>query len=89
MLHYGSMKAIEILYYVLAFCAIWVTVVICFLVWRVIVLIKTVTDTLSMAREQMRKLDQTVDYFKTKVDHSTSHLGGIARGIRDSIVDRM
>lgn len=82
------MEAIEILYYVLAFCAIWVTVVVCFLVWRVVVLIKTVTDTLALAKEQMRKLDQTVDYFKTKVDHGTSHLGGIARGIRDSVLGK-
>jgi len=79
------MEAIEILYYVLAFCAVWVTVVICFLVWRIIKLIVVITTTLALAREQMRKLDQTVDYFKTKVDHGTSHLGGIARSIKNNM----
>ena len=79
------MEVIDILYFVLAFCAAWITIVVCFLIWRIIQLIRTVRETLHIAQTQLSRIDQTVEYFKTKVDHSTSHLGGIARHIKDSV----
>lgn len=78
------LDSLDILYYVLAVCAVWITLATCWFLWRVALLLKTIYDTLSLVREQLRKIDQTVEYFKVKVDHSTSHLGGIARQMSDA-----
>ncbi len=83
------MEALDILYYVLAFCAIWITAVMCFLLWRVIALLKAVHDTLAIARSQLEKVDQTIDFFKLKIDHGTSHLSGIARNIKEALFNQI
>ncbi len=73
-------EAIDILYIVLAFSALWFTAFVCWLIWQVAMILKNINDTLSEAREKMAKIEAALTGMREKFDHATNNLGLLVEG---------
>ena len=58
----------DILYIVLAFCALWFTAFVCWVIWQVAMILKNVNDTLAQARDIMEKMETAVFSIRQKFD---------------------
>ncbi len=65
---------LDILYIVLAFCALWLTAAIFWLVWHV-------NDTLTEAREVMGKIEMALSGMRQKFDQTSSVVATLMSGI--------
>ncbi|MFA4845037.1 MAG: hypothetical protein WC654_00560 [Patescibacteria group bacterium] len=68
---------LEILYIVLAFCALWLSVVIFWLIWQMATMLKRVNDTVGQAQETLAKIQLAIDGIRSKFDHTSTALGAI------------
>ncbi|MDP2631503.1 MAG: hypothetical protein Q8P30_01900 [Candidatus Uhrbacteria bacterium] len=74
--------ATDILYIVLAFCALWVTAFICWFIYQIAVVLKNVNDVLSEVKFQIERVEQALNGIKSKFDAGTGHLGSLADDIK-------
>lgn len=65
----------DILYLVLAFCILWVTVFICWLLYYVVSILRRVETFMGEVEEKMHKMDAAMRGIKDRLEHSVSHLG--------------
>lgn len=72
----------DILYIVLAFCALWITLFICWFVYQVASIIKNVNDVLKDVRYQIEKVEQVLNGIKAKFETGTGHLSSLAEDIK-------
>jgi len=72
----------DILYIVLAFCALWITAFMCWLIWQVAMILKNVNDTMSEAREKMAKIEEAITAIRGKFEKATVGLSFLGDGIR-------
>jgi len=72
----------DILYIVLAFCALWVTAFMCWLIWQIAMILKNVNDTMSEAREKMAKIEEAITGIRGKFEKATVGLSFIADSVR-------
>jgi DNA anti-recombination protein RmuC len=68
---------LEILYIVLAFCALWLTAAFFWLIWQVASMFKRVNDTVTQVQETMGKMEKALDGIRQKFDHTSTALGAI------------
>lgn|SRR3989338_3065874 len=68
---------LDILYIVLAFCALWFTAAMFWLIWQIAILFKRANDTVSQVQETMTKMESALDGIRQKFDHSSTALGAI------------
>jgi uncharacterized protein YoxC len=72
----------DILYIVLAFCALWITAFMCWLIWQVAMILKNVNDTMTEAREKMAKIEEAITAIRGKFEKATVGISFLADGIR-------
>ena len=72
----------DILYIVLAFCALWVTAFMCWLIWQIAMILKNVNDTMSEAREKIAKIEEAITGIRSKFEKATVGLSFLVDGIR-------
>ncbi len=72
----------DILYIVLAFCALWITAFMCWLIWQVAMILKNVNDTMTEAREKMAKIEEAITAIRGKFEKATIGLSFLGDGIR-------
>lgn len=72
----------DILYIVLAFCALWVTAFMCWLIWQIAMILKNVNDTMSEAREKIAKIEEAITGIRGKFEKATVGLSFLADGVR-------
>lgn len=72
---------LDILYIVLAFCALWLTAAIFWLVWQVAMIFRNVNDTLTEAREVMGKIEMALSGMRQKFDQTSSVVATLMSGI--------
>ncbi len=63
---------LDILYIVLAFCALWFTAAIFWLIWQVASIFRNVNETLTEAREKMHKIEQALTAIKERFEKASS-----------------
>ena len=68
---------LEILYIVLAFCALWISAVVFWLLWQVASIMKRANDTISLVQETLSKMEKAIDGIRSKFDHTSTALGAI------------
>ncbi|MBI5793940.1 hypothetical protein HZA87_02530 [Candidatus Uhrbacteria bacterium] len=68
---------LEILYIVLAFCALWISAVVFWLLWQVASILKRANDTVSLVQETLAKMEAALDGIRKKFDHTSTALGAI------------
>lgn len=69
--------SLEILYIVLAFCALWITAALFWLLWQVASTIKRVNDTVREAQETFCKMQDALEGIRQKFDHTSTALGAV------------
>jgi archaellum component FlaC len=72
----------DILYIVLAFCALWITAFMCWLIWQVAMILKNVNDTMAEAREKIGKIEEAISVIKSRFEKATVGLSFLGDGIR-------
>jgi hypothetical protein len=68
---------LDILYIVLAFCSLWLTAIIFWLIWQVASVIKRVNDTVSMLQATLDKMEVALDGIRSKFDSTSTALGAV------------
>ena len=71
----------DILYLVIAFCVLWLTVFICWLLWQFISIISKVRRLVKSIQDKVEKIEGIIDLLKDKIEHSATYLGLIVEGV--------
>lgn len=79
---------LDILYIVLAFCVLWFTAALFWLIWQIANIFKNVNDTVSELRSQVGKIERALTGIKDKFEHSSTSLVGLVQGVT-KVVDFM
>lgn len=72
----------DILYLVLAFCILWVTVFFCWLLYHVVTVFRTITSFMREMEEKVHRIDDAMHGIKERIEHSVSHLGIIGDAMK-------
>ncbi len=72
---------LDILYIVLAFCTLWFTAAIFWLVWQIAMVFRNVNETLTEAREVMGKIEVALSGMRQKVDQTSTVVATLMSGI--------
>lgn len=64
----------DLLYLVLAFCILWITIFFCWLLYYFISIIGGVRKIVKSVESKIEKIDRLIDMFKDKIEHSTNYL---------------
>jgi biopolymer transport protein ExbB/TolQ len=75
----------DILYLVLAFCILWFTAFVCWMLYYVIGMLKDASETVRSVRDKLHAIDEAIRGVKEKLDHSASYLGMVAGGVKLAI----
>ncbi len=68
---------LEILYIVLAFCVLWISAVVFWLLWQVASIMKRANDTISLVQETLAKMEAAIDGIRKKFDTTGAALGAV------------
>ena len=66
---------LDILYIVLAFCALWFTAAMFWFFYQLATVLKNVNDTISDARDKMNKIEEVLNLICEKFEKATSLVG--------------
>jgi len=75
-------SSLDILYIVLAFCVLWFTAALFWLIWQAASVIRNVNLTLSDAREKMGKIEEAITAIRHKFDGIPSTIAIAAEGLK-------
>jgi hypothetical protein len=81
-LNYSYMESRDILYMVLAFCALWFTAFLCFALYHVARLMKRMQELSMDARQKFDELMLSVNSIRMKIEGHVSAITSIGDGIR-------
>lgn len=76
----------DILYIVLAFCALWFTAFLCWLMYQIVRIIRRAHELMELIERKVDLLERSVSGFKAKFDSSTSVFMTVIDGLK-RIVD--
>ena len=68
----------DLLYIVISFCVLWLTVFICWVIYYLAMLLKQVYDLTKSIKEKVEKMENLIDFAKNKIEKSSSHLALVA-----------
>ena len=71
----------DLLYIVIAFCVLWLTVFLCWMIYYVAMLLKQAYDLTRSFKEKLEKVEGLIDLIKNKLEASSSHLTLVAEGV--------
>lgn len=75
----------DILYIVIAFCVVWLTIFLCWFVYSLVRILREVNHTMRDARHVLEVLDRFLNFVKDKVEKSSSYLFVIIEIVRQII----
>ncbi|HAL49841.1 MAG: hypothetical protein UU40_C0004G0019 [Candidatus Uhrbacteria bacterium GW2011_GWD2_41_121] len=75
----------DILYIVLAFCALWITAFICWFVYQIAVMLKRVNDLVAELKFQIEKVEHLLDAIHGKFEEGGEHLGSLVEHVKTYI----
>ncbi len=79
------LESLDILFIVLAFCALWFTIFLCWLLYQAASLVKRIHGLVDELKEKVMKLEESVAGMKRKFDGNIALITGIADGVRKII----
>lgn len=68
---------LDVLYIVLAFCALWLTAGIFWIIWQVATVIRTVSSAVDQVQETMGKIEMAITGIRSKFDNTSASLGAV------------
>ncbi|MFH1427044.1 MAG: hypothetical protein ABIG60_00750 [Patescibacteria group bacterium] len=72
----------DLLYIVIAFCILWLTVFVAWFIYYLIMIMRQVFQIIKEVREKINKVDKAIKDFKDKVEHGTAYLALISEGVK-------
>ncbi|EKD33374.1 MAG: hypothetical protein ACD_76C00042G0005 [uncultured bacterium] len=75
-------EAKDILYIVLAFCALWLTVFFCWLIWQAVSALRNVNRTLAEARDAVGRIEHGISALVERVEKVTPSFAFVLEGGR-------
>ena len=75
----------DVLYIILAFSILWLTVFISFMIYYLIKIFRSADKIISRTENTISKVDDLVDFLKDKIKKSTSHLILLAELIKQGM----
>jgi len=72
----------DILYIVLAFCALWVTIFLCWVIYYVAMILRQTYGLMADVKDKMHAIDEAIRGVREKLEHTSSYLALIADGAR-------
>lgn len=72
----------DLLYVIISFCILLVSVFFSWLLFYFAMIAKQLYDLIKGVRDRIKKVDDTIDAFREKIEHSTSYLLLIGEGIK-------
>ena len=76
------LSTLDMLYIILAFCAIWVTVFLCWFLFHVIRAARKFTQTLEETREQIRHVEHAIHGVRVKFEDGAGYMKLISEYIK-------
>ena len=73
---------LDILYIVLAFCILWLTAGLFWLIWQVASILRNINVTMADAREKMAKIETAITGLKTRFEKATSIVAVLVDGMK-------
>lgn len=73
---------LDILFLVLAFCALWLTAATFWLVWQAGNVLRNVNDTLETAQEKMARIESAITAIRSRFEHITSASTMLMEGLK-------
>ncbi len=80
-----SFTPLDILYIVLAFCALWLSVAVFWLIWQLGSILRSVNDTLEMAQEKIARIESAITAMKSRFESLTSMTTLLVEGLKGVI----
>ena len=71
----------DLLYLVIAFCILWLTVFMCWLLYYFISIIGSVRRLVKSAEDKVNKIGEVIELLKDRINHSAAHLALIVEGV--------
>lgn len=71
----------DLLYIVIAFCVLWFTIFVCWLLYYFISIIKNAHDLIKSVKDKVGMVGDLIENVKGKVDNSAAYVGLIANGV--------
>jgi hypothetical protein len=68
---------LDVLYIVLAFCTLWLTAGIFWIIWQIATVIRTVNMAVGQVQETMSKMEEAITGIRSKFDHTSASLGAV------------
>ncbi|PIX62025.1 hypothetical protein CO057_04215 [Candidatus Uhrbacteria bacterium CG_4_9_14_0_2_um_filter_41_50] len=81
----------DIFYIVLAFCVLWVTAFVCWFIYQITSVLKSVNDLMRELKWQVEKVEQALQGIKSKFELGSGHLSKLVNHVKsaaDSLKDK-
>ena len=73
----GMFSPLDILYIVLAFCALWLSAAIFWMIWQIATMLRNVNTAIAEGREVMHKVESALSGIRSKFDSTASSLSSV------------
>ena len=77
-----SFTPLDILFLVLAFCALWLSAALFWIVWQVGSILRSVNDTLELAQEKISRIESAITSIKSRFESIASASGLLTEGLK-------
>ncbi|NQU77091.1 hypothetical protein HQ544_00145 [Candidatus Falkowbacteria bacterium] len=71
----------DLLFVVIAFCILWVTIFVCWILYYMIMTAKRVNDTVKATKDKIDKIGELIELLKTKINEGASYVGAMVEGV--------
>src|SRR3989338_8901172 len=71
----------DLLYIVLSFAVLWITVFLCWLIYYLVSILRNANEMVEELRERFRGIEDAIRSIRDKMEHATSTLSFVSEGI--------
>ncbi|MBI5023328.1 MAG: hypothetical protein HZC05_04195 [Candidatus Magasanikbacteria bacterium] len=71
----------DLLYIVLSFSVLWVTVFLCWLIYYLVSILRNANEMVEELRERFRGIEDAIRSIRDKMEHATSTLSFVSEGV--------
>lgn len=71
----------DLLYIVLSFCILWLTVFLCWLIYYMVSILRGASNMIEEMRERFRGIEEAIRGMRDKMEHATASFAFVSEGI--------
>lgn len=71
----------DLLFIVLSFCALWITVFLCWLIYYIVSITRNANTVVEELRDRFRGIEEAIRSIRDRMEHATSSLGFVSEGV--------